>query len=102
MAFAFTYDVPIGEDVYRKIEDGLGSEAPIGLVTHVAMRLPEGGLRYIDVWRSEAESERFAEERLHPVVNPILEELLGFTPPEPERTRLDVIHVWGEGGNFDG
>jgi hypothetical protein len=36
------------------------------------------------------------------VVHPILEELLGFAPPEPERTALDVIHVWGEGGTFDG
>jgi hypothetical protein len=102
MAFAFTYDVPIGEDVYEKIKGGLGPEVPTGLVTHVAMRLPEGGLRYIDVWRSEAEFERFAEERLHPVVHPILDDLLGFTPPEPERTPLDVIHVWGEGGSFDG
>jgi hypothetical protein len=102
MAFAFTYDVPIGEEVYRKIEDGLGPEPPEGLVTHVAMRLADAGLRYIDVWRSEADYERFAEERLHPVVHPILEELLGFAPPEPERTALDVIHVWGEGGTFDG
>jgi hypothetical protein len=102
MAFAFTYDVPIDEDVYQKIKGGLGPEVPNGLVTHIAMRLPAGGLRYVDVWRSEAEFERFAEERLHPVVHPIVEDLLGFTPPEPERTPLDVIHVWGEGGNFDG
>jgi hypothetical protein len=102
MAFAFTYDVPIGEDVYRKIEDSLGPELPEGLVTHMAMRLPDGGLRYIDVWRSETECERFVEDRLHPVVHPILEGLLGFTPPEPERSSLDVIHVWGEGGTFDG
>jgi hypothetical protein len=102
MAFAFSYDVPIGEDVYRKIQDGLGPEVPDGLVAHVALRLPEGGLRYIDVWRSEEDSERFAEERLHPVVHPLLEEMLGFTPPEPERTPLEVIHVWSEGGSFDG
>ena len=102
VAFAYTYDVPIGEDVYRRIEDGVGPELPEGLVTHVAMRLSGGGLRYIDVWRSQAECERFVEERLHPVVHPIVEELLGFMPPEPEQTPLDVIHVWGEGGTFDG
>lgn len=102
VAFAYTYDVPIGEDVYRRIEDGVGPEPPQGLVTHVAMRLSGGGLRYIDVWRSQAECERFVEERLHPVVHPIVEELLGFMPPEPEHTPLDVIHVWGEGGTFDG
>ncbi len=102
MAFSFSYDVPIGENVYRKIEDALGPELPVGLVTHLALRLPEGGLRYIDVWRSQADHERFVEERLHPVVHPILEDLLGFTPPEPEPVSLDVIHVWSEGGTFDG
>ena len=30
MAFAFTYEVPIGEDVYRKIQDGLGADLPEG------------------------------------------------------------------------
>jgi hypothetical protein len=95
-----TYDVPIDENFYAKIVDGLGPERPDGLITHLALKVPEGGLRYIDVWRSEADAERFAEERLHPVVHPLLEEALGFTPPEPERTALDVIHVWSDGGSF--
>ncbi len=101
MAFAYTYDVPIGEDVYRKIVDGLGDDVPEGMVTHLAMKLPEGGLRYVDVWRTQEACDRFVEERLHPVVHPLLEEMLGFTPPEPERQELEVIHVWGEGGTFE-
>jgi hypothetical protein len=29
MSFAFTYDVPIDESFYRKIQDGLGSGLPM-------------------------------------------------------------------------
>ena len=50
---------------------------------------PEGGLRYIDVWETEADWDRFAEERLHPVVHPLLGGVFGkHLPPEPERTPM--------------
>jgi hypothetical protein len=101
VSFAFTYTVPVDEAFYRKIQDGLGSDLPTGLITHLAIKLPEGGLRYIDVWESEADFERFAEDRLHPVVHPLLETMLGEVPPEPEHVPLSVIHVWGAGGSFD-
>jgi hypothetical protein len=94
--YAFTQDVPIDAPFYRRIKDGLGSEPPKGLISHVAVELPEGGLRYIDVWESEADWDRFAEERLHPVVHPLLKEIFGETlPPEPERKPLAVIDHWG-------
>jgi hypothetical protein len=101
MSFAFTYDVPIDESFYRKIQNGLGSGLPSGLITHLAIKIPEGGLRYIDVWESEADFERFAEKRLHPVVHPLLETMLGDVPPEPEHVPLSVIHVWSAGGTFN-
>jgi hypothetical protein len=94
--YAFTQDVPIDAAFYRRIKDGLGPTPPDGLVSHVAVERPEGGLRYIDVWESEAHWDRFAEERLHPVVHPLLKEIFGETlPPEPERTPLAVIDHWG-------
>ena len=86
MAYAFTQDVPINVDIYQRIIRGLGDSPPEGLILHMAMERPEGGLRYIDVWESETDWDRFAEERLHPVVLPILGELLGTQPPEPPRT----------------
>jgi hypothetical protein len=47
------------------------------------------------VWDTEADFEKFAEERLHPVVHPMLRAVFGENmPPEPERVPLDVIHVW--------
>lgn len=97
MTYSFTQDVPIGTDTYERMRQGLGEDLPDGLVVHVAMELPEGGLRYLEVWESEEAWDRFQEERLHPVVHPIVEEVLGFLPPEPERTPAGVFHVWGAG-----
>ena len=95
MTYSFTQDVPIDATFYKRITDGLGDEPPKGLVTHLAIERPEGGLRYIDVWESEADCNRFAEERLHPVVHGLLHEIFGDDlPPEPERTPISVVHVW--------
>lgn len=93
--YGFTQDVPIDVALYRRIADGLGRTTPPGMVSHVAIELPEGGLRYIDVWESEADWDRFAEERLHPVVHPLLQEIFGDNlPPEPERKPVVVIDHW--------
>lgn len=95
MTYAFTQDVPIDAGVYQKVLDRLGDDPPNGMISHVAIERPEGGLRYIDVWESEEDWDRFAEERLHPAVQPILSAAFGDNfPPEPERRPLPVIHVW--------
>jgi len=94
MTYAFTQDVPIDAGFYRQVIERLGDEPPKGLIVHVVVERPEG-LRYIDVWDSEDDWDRFAEERLHPVVHPLLANHFGDEfPPEPERLPLPVIHVW--------
>jgi hypothetical protein len=93
MTYAYTYDVPINDQIYALIKAGLGTERPHGLIAHLAWRI-EGGLRYVDVWQSKDEHDSFAEHRLHPVVHPILRDTLGFVPPEPAHTMLDVIDAW--------
>lgn len=96
MTYAFTQDVPIDAAFYKRITDGLGDEPPKGLIVHLAIERPEGGLRYLDVWESEEDCDRFGEERLHPVVHNLLREVFGNDlPPEPERTPITVVHVWG-------
>ena len=93
--YAFQQDVPINAKAYERIQAGLGDQLPAGLVVHLALERPEGGLRYIDVWESEAQMEDFAEHRLHPVVHPVLSAAFGdHLPDEPERTPLSVLHVW--------
>ena len=95
MTFAFTQDVPIDATFYRRITDGLGDDLPKGLITHLAIERPEGGLRYIDIWESEEDCNRFTEERLHPVVHHLLSEIFGDAlPPEPLRTPITVVHNW--------
>jgi hypothetical protein len=95
MLYGFTQDVPIDAAFYERIKSGLGNEPPKGLISHVAVERQEGGLRYIDVWESEGDWDRFAEERLHPVVHPLLAELFGEDlPPEPERVAVPVVDVW--------
>jgi hypothetical protein len=95
--YAFVQDVPIDEGLYKRVTDGLGPEPPKGLVAHVVIKRAEGGLRYIDVWESEEDWDHFAEERLHPVVHPLLQGVFGQElPREPERVPLSVIHVWGD------
>ena len=96
MVYAFSQDVPIDGAFYKRITDGLGAEPPHGLIIHLAIERAEGGLRYVDVWESEQDCDRFAEERLHPVVRSLLAEIFGDQlPPEPERTPLRVVHAWG-------
>jgi hypothetical protein len=96
MPYAFTQDVPIDAATYARIIDGLGSGPPPGLIVHIATERPEGGLRYISVWETQEACDRFSEERLHPVVHGLLEEVFGDQlPPEPDRLALSVIHVWG-------
>jgi hypothetical protein len=95
MTYSFTQDVPIDAAFYQRITDGLGDTPPKGLIVHIATERPEGGLRYLDVWESEQDWDRFAGDRLHPVVHPLLAEIFGDDlPPEPERQPAHVIHVW--------
>ncbi|MGY6501417.1 MAG: hypothetical protein ACXIVQ_11075 [Acidimicrobiales bacterium] len=95
MTYAFTQDVPIDAVTYERIVRGLGETPPAGLIVHIATERPEGGLRYTDVWESESAFERFAEQRLHPVVHGILAEVFGDDfPSEPERVAIPALHVW--------
>ena len=95
MTYAFTQDVPIDAAFHERIMDGLGDEAPAGLILHLATERPEGGLRYLDVWETEADCDRFVNDRLHPVLAGLLVGVFGDNPPpEPERQVLGVVHLW--------
>ena len=85
---------PIGKESYAKIKDRLGDEPLAGLVVHVALRRPDGSLTYVDVWDSRESCERAFDERIHPAVYGVFEEI-GFTPPdgEPPRDELEVVDL---------
>ena len=93
MTYAHTYDVPINLETYARIKQGVGTIRPPGMIAHLAWQI-ETGLRYVDVWQSEADYKAFVADRLHPVVHSVLQETLGFVPPEPVHTVLDVVDAW--------
>ena len=95
MTYAFVQDVPIDATTYDQIVEGLGPVPPRGLIVHLTVERPEGGLRYIDIWEDEESWSEFVDGRLHPVVHALLAEVFGDDlPPEPPRDELAVIHCW--------
>ena len=93
MTYAFTYEVPITAGIYARIKDGIGPQRPAGLIAHLAYRT-DSGLRYVEVWQAKDDWEAFEHDRLHPVIHPLLQEMLGFVPPEPPRTELNIVDAW--------
>lgn len=93
MPYAYTQDVPIGEDVYRRIAEKLGPSPLAGLISHVVVKKPDGKLRYIDVWDSKEACARAFEERIHPAVFAVFQEL-GYKPDgEPAVDVANIVEV---------
>jgi hypothetical protein len=93
MSYAFYYDVPGTEELYRRIKAEIGDEPPKGQVVHLVARC-DGGLRHFNVWESRQDWERFRQERVGPAVGKVLA-AAGITerPPEPVEQRLDVVDI---------
>ena len=72
MPYAFIQDVPANEHVYAEVRARLGDSPPKGLISHVVVPAEGGGLRYIDLWDSAEDWERFREEQVEPVVGEVL------------------------------
>jgi hypothetical protein len=93
MVYAYTQDVPIDADVYARIIEAIGDEPMDGLLVHLCVRRPDGGLRYIDVWETEQQCARAFEQRIHPAVDATFG---GARPPvEPTTVPLEVIDAGG-------
>ncbi|MFD6452395.1 MULTISPECIES: hypothetical protein [unclassified Nocardia] len=92
MVYAYIQDVPIGEELYNRIIEGLGPEPLDGSLLHLCVRRDDGGLRYIDVWESEAHCARAFDERIHPAVDAAF---AGARPGEPTIQHLTVVHATG-------
>jgi hypothetical protein len=93
MVYAYTQDVPIGEELYRRILDELGPEPLEGSLLHLCVRTPEGGLRYVEVWESEELCAKAFDERVHPAVDRAFG---GSRPPgEPTVMHLEVVEARG-------
>jgi hypothetical protein len=77
-------------ETYLRVMAEVGDEHPAGLIVHVAEPHGDGGVRIVDVWDSQADYERFRDERLVPAVRRVVgEEAFAQAPP----VRLDVLDV---------
>jgi hypothetical protein len=97
MPYAFIHDVPANEEMYREIRALLPS-SPSGLISHVAI-VREGGLRYVDVWATEADWIRFRDECVGPALVKVRAEH-GMTNDQSQATHeeVEVIDVWQTAG----
>lgn len=91
--YAWTQDLPIDAATYADITARMGAAAMPGLVAHIAIEKPDGTLRYIDVWESEAQHDAAFEQVVHPAVHPVLQERGIQVRGEPARTPIDVLEV---------
>ena len=98
MPYAFFYDVPANEGMYRQVKEAIGGGQPQGLVVHIVVQT-ESGLRHIDVWDTKQEWERYRDERVEPAVHKVLT-AAGFTemPPDPPVQEVRVVDVWTGAG----
>lgn len=95
MTYAWIQDVPIGEDLYRKVVRRLGDEPLQGNHLHLVMRKEDGTLRYVSVWESAEVCDKAFEERIHPAVHETFEGA-GFDPGgEPPRYELELVDLRG-------
>lgn len=95
MPYAFTQDVPIPWPVYEQIRAELGTNPPEGLIVHLVIDR-EQGLRYVSVWESKEQCDRFMEERVHPAVDKVLARV-GVSREktgEPCQSPIGVREVW--------
>jgi hypothetical protein len=90
MPYAFIQDVPANERIYDQIRPRLGPQVPKGLIAHVAMK-HDAGLRYVDVWETEEDWQRFRDERVDPVVSDVLSGL--GIPHDHSQVRFEEIEV---------
>jgi hypothetical protein len=93
MVYVFTQDVPIGEELYRRVVDELGPEPLAGQLLHLCVRRADGGLRYIDIWESEEACAKAFDDRIHHAVDAAFG---GHRPAgEPQVDHLELLHATG-------
>jgi hypothetical protein len=90
MTYAFVQDVPIDRETYLTLRDRLGDVPPPGLISHVVLER-EGGLRYVDVWDSEAAWTSFRDEKVLLALFELLESR--GVPVDPSGVHYDVVQV---------
>jgi hypothetical protein len=83
LAVVIQYTANISAEEYDEIVAGLRvhDDPPAGLILHSAYVTDDEHVRAVEVWRSRALHDRYAESRLQPVIESVLAD---------ERARRDI------------
>ena len=68
---------------YERVRQAVGEDPPPGLVYHAAGEVEGGRWQSVSVWESEAEFNRFRDERLMPAVERSLGTAMAEGGPPP-------------------
>ena len=93
MTYAFYYDAPGNEQIYRLVSKAIGDERPEGLIAAVVTKT-DSGLRHLDVWQSRQQWLTFRDGQVRPAVAAVLTELgIPAQAEPPEEYELDLVDV---------
>jgi hypothetical protein len=93
MSYAFYYDAPGNERIYRLVSEEIGDERPSGLIASVVTKT-DGGLRHLDVWQSREQWLTFRDGRVRPAIVAVLAGLGIPAPAEPpQEHELELVDV---------
>jgi hypothetical protein len=80
----------VNAETYDRVtaEAGVGGDPPAGLLFHCAGEV-DGSWQIAEAWASQADAQRFDDERLLPAI----ERVIGMRPPDAPGQRYEVDRV---------
>ena len=79
-------------DDYQAVQEKLGNDVPEGLIYHAAGEAEGGRWQAVSIWESEADYNRFRDERILPAVQGSLGEDMAQAGPPPTES-FEAKHV---------
>jgi hypothetical protein len=65
----------VDEEMYDAVNEKMGEDVPAGMIIHTSGRTPDGTFQVVDVWESREAHERFAQDRLMPAINSVMDDM---------------------------
>jgi hypothetical protein len=87
----------VNEEMYDAVQEKLGNDMPEGMIVHTSGRNDEGVFQIVDVWESREAHGRFAQDRLMPAINAVMQDM-GMDQmqgPPRDQTTYETHNVMG-------
>lgn len=95
MAILMTMDIQVARDDLEAVSSEMGvvDDPPDGLIVHLLTEAA-GGVHVVDIWESQADFQKFNDERLMPAMRKVLAERgVSMDGPLPEPTFAEAYDV---------